>query len=187
MGKENTVIRMCIITKERRNKSELFRLVEKNGEYVLDINQKSQSRGIYLLKDVLAIEKISKHKRYKVNYDSLITMLDIASHFKSDKSVDEQLEYILINLKHSKFLMYGLDDCIDGMKAGKIKLLILPKNINSKQYKKLKNIGIDKEVKILEIQTQDSLAKVFDRDVNVIGIFNKKVAQGIIKKLEVIS
>ena len=70
--------------KVRKNKSELVRIViNENGKPIIDRNQKINSRGIYICKDINCIENIKKaitkkKLKVKINIDenSLLKLLE---------------------------------------------------------------------------------------------------------------
>lgn len=65
-------IRTCVYTRVKKEKDKLLRLVlNDNGEYILDENQKIQKRGIYLdtSKNVLLL--LDKNKKYCINANSV--------------------------------------------------------------------------------------------------------------------
>ena len=54
---------MCVVTRERLQKQELFRVVRTpNKEIVLDETGKQNGKGAYLKKDSEVINKAQKHK-----------------------------------------------------------------------------------------------------------------------------
>lgn len=53
--------RMCVICRERKNKSDLIRIVRNNqNEVKIDKNGKEQGRGAYICKDRSCLEKLKK-------------------------------------------------------------------------------------------------------------------------------
>ena len=77
-------IRTCIACRNKKQKSELLRIVSENGKAVLDETQKINSRGIYLCNDSKCITKLLKAK-------------DITKCVKIDASKESIIE-ILRNL-----------------------------------------------------------------------------------------
>ena len=63
--------RMCIICRSSTDKDKLFRFTETEGAYVYDEKQINQSRGIYVCQSLNCIEKLSKHKKYKISMKDL--------------------------------------------------------------------------------------------------------------------
>lgn len=58
------VQRTCIGCNSKKDKKELARLVlNKNGEFYLDMTGKAEGRGIYLCKNIECLEKAAKSKR----------------------------------------------------------------------------------------------------------------------------
>ena len=62
MNKTRPVFRMCIVSRDRDLKENLFRLVKQNSGIILDLNQKIQGRGVYIKKDLKVIELAQKRK-----------------------------------------------------------------------------------------------------------------------------
>jgi len=57
-----TPLRMCAITRQKKPKTELLRLVKVNGKIVLDEKQNIQTRGVYISKDKEALKNLQKSK-----------------------------------------------------------------------------------------------------------------------------
>ena len=53
---------MCIVSRDRDLKENLFRLVKQNSGIILDLNQNIQGRGVYIKKDLKVIELAQKRK-----------------------------------------------------------------------------------------------------------------------------
>ena len=68
--------RMCICCRKKGEKLEFFRIAEQDGKYVLDKEMKIQARGFYVCKTVQCIEKLSKHKKYNIEMEQLVKMLE---------------------------------------------------------------------------------------------------------------
>lgn len=146
---------------------------------MLDIEHRIQARGIYVCKDKQCVEKLSKHKKIKVDIEILLKMLSILD--KSEKSIEK----ILIGMRNSEYFIYGVDDNIEGVKRDKVKLIILPKDVKEKYKEEFLNLREKYKFKIIYIEKQEQLTDIFSRNVNVIGVFDKSVVRGILKKLEV--
>lgn len=81
----NKPCRMCMVCRERKPKSELFRVVKKSsGEIDLDLTGKADGRGAYICKEGNCKEKLLKskalNKSYKINvsqevYDKILDKL----------------------------------------------------------------------------------------------------------------
>ncbi len=57
------IIRTCIITKEKLEKKDLFRIIRtKDGKVLIDDTYKQNGRGAYLKKDIDVINKAQKTK-----------------------------------------------------------------------------------------------------------------------------
>lgn len=55
-------IRTCIMCRNKKQKTELLRIVSENGNAILDETQKVNSRGIYICNDKKCITKLLKAK-----------------------------------------------------------------------------------------------------------------------------
>ena len=81
----NKPCRMCMVCRERKPKTELFRVVKKSsGEIDLDLTGKADGRGAYICKEGNCKEKLLKskalNKSYKINisqevYDKILDKL----------------------------------------------------------------------------------------------------------------
>ena len=81
----NKPCRMCMVCRERKPKSELFRVIKKSsGEIDLDLTGKADGRGAYICKEGNCKEKLLKsktlNKSYKINvsqevYDKILDKL----------------------------------------------------------------------------------------------------------------
>ena len=81
----NKPCRMCMVCRERKPKSELFRVIKKSsGEIDLDLTGKADGRGAYICKEGTCKEKLLKskalNKSYKINvsqevYDKILDKL----------------------------------------------------------------------------------------------------------------
>ena len=82
---DKIILRMCIVTREKCDKNEMFRIVkDKNGNIIIDENGSIQGRGTYLKKDkdviLLAKKKNALSKGLRCNvpsdiYDQLLLKL----------------------------------------------------------------------------------------------------------------
>ncbi len=169
--------RMCICCRKKGNKEDFFRISTVKGNYVLDVDYKIQARGIYVCKDKNCVEKLSKHKKTKIDIDILLNMLNVLE--KSEKG----LKNLLIGMRNSEYFIYGIDENLEGIKKNKVKLLILPKDIKEKYKENFLNLRENYKFKIIYIENQEQLTSIFSRNVNVVGIFDKNVVRGILKKI----
>ena len=88
-------------------------------------------------------------------------------------------------MKNSDYFVFGIDENIEGIKKDKVKLLIIPEDINRKYIKDFKRLKEKFTFKVIKIEKKSQLEEIFSRDVNVIGIVDKKVVNGILNKVEV--
>ena len=169
--------RMCLCCRKKGSKEDFFRISTVKEKCVLDIEHRIQARGIYVCKDKQCVEKLSKHKKIKVDIEILLKMLSILD--KSEKSIEK----ILIGMRNSEYFIYGVDDNIEGVKRDKVKLIILPKDVKKKYKEEFLKLREKYKFKILYIEKQEQLTDIFSRNVNVIGVFDKSVVRGILKKI----
>ena len=169
--------RMCLCCRKKGSKEDFFRISTIKEKCVLDIEHRIQARGIYVCKDKQCVEKLSKHKKIKVDIEILLKMLSILD--KSEKSIEK----ILIGMRNSEYFIYGVDDNIEGVKRDKVKLIILPKDVKEKYKEEFLNLREKYKFKIVYIEKQEQLTDIFSRNVNVIGVFDKSVVRGILKKI----
>lgn len=169
--------RMCLCCRKKGSKEDFFRISTIKEKCVLDIEHRIQARGIYVCKDKQCVEKLSKHKKIKVDIEILLKMLSILD--KTEKSIEK----ILIGMRNSEYFIYGVDDNIEGVKRDKVKLIILPKDVKEKYKEEFLNLREKYKFKIIYIEKQEQLTDIFSRNVNVIGVFDKSVVRGILKKI----
>ena len=173
--------RMCICCRRKGQKNEFFRITEQDGKYVFDKEMKVQARGFYVCKTNECIEKLSKHKKYNIEIEQLVKMLEQVKNEK--KSIID----ILRPMKNSEYFVFGIDEVFDGIKRDKIKLVIIPLDIKAKYIEEFEKMKKNFNFEIIFIEKKKELIRLFSRDVNVIGIFNKKVIKGILSKVEVMN
>jgi predicted RNA-binding protein YlxR (DUF448 family) len=169
--------RMCLCCRKKGSKEDFFRISTVKEKCMLDIEHRIQARGIYVCKDKQCVEKLSKHKKIKVDIEILLKMLSILD--KTEKSIEK----ILIGMRNSEYFIYGVDDNIEGVKRDKVKLIILPKDVKEKYKEEFLKLREKYKFKILYIEKQEQLTDIFSRNVNVIGVFDKSVVRGILKKI----
>ena len=173
--------RMCICCRRKGQKNEFFRITEQDGKYIFDKEMKVQARGFYVCKTNECIEKISKHKKYNIEIEQLVKMLE---QVKNEK---KNIIDILRPMKNSEYFVFGIDEVFDGIKRDKIKLVIIPSDIKAKYIEEFEKMKKKFNFEIIFIEKKEELIRLFSRDVNVIGIFNKKVIKGILSKVEVMN
>ena len=173
--------RMCICCRKKGKKTDFFRITEQYGKYVYDKEMKVQARGFYVCKTNECIERLSKHKKYNVEIEQLVQMLEEVK--KQKKNIID----ILKPMKNSEYFVFGIDETIDGIKREKIKLVVIPKDIKSKYIEEFKKLSEKFNFKTIFIEKKAELIELFSRDVNVVGIFDKKVIKGILSKVEVMN
>ena len=88
-------------------------------------------------------------------------------------------------MKNSEFFIFGVEENIEAIKKGKVKLVILPEDINGKYISEFMKLKEKFEITVINVNKKKEIADIFSRNVNVIGIFGKKVVNGILNKMEV--
>ena len=171
--------RTCVSCRKKGEKEDFFRISEKEGNYVFDKEMKIQSRGFYICKSPSCIEKLSKNRKYNIEMQELLKLL------KETEKKRKNIIDIIRPMKNSGFFVFGIDENIEGVKKNKVRLLILPKDINEKYAEQFKRLEKKFEVIIVNIEKKEEFLNVFSRNVNVVGITDKRVVNGILSKVEV--
>ena len=171
--------RTCVSCRKKGEKEDFFRISEKEGNYVFDKEMKIQSRGFYICKSPSCIEKLSKNRKYNIEMQELLKLL------KETEKKRKNIIDIIRPMKNSGFFVFGIDENIEGIKKNKVRLLILPKDINEKYVEQFKRLEEKFEVIIVNIEKKEEFLNVFSRNVNVVGITDKRVVNGILSKVEV--
>lgn len=167
--------RMCVCCRRKGEKDSFFRVAQKDKKYVFDKEMKIQARGFYVCKTKECIEKLSKNKKYDIEIQYLVKMLE---NIEKNNIID-----ILKPMKNSKFFAFGIDENINYIKKEKVKLVVIPRDINKKYIEEFLRLQEKYSINIIFIKKKEEFIKLFMRDVNVVGIFDKKVIKGILKKL----
>ena len=171
--------RTCVSCRKKGEKEDFFRISEKEGNYVFDKEMEIQSRGFYICKSPSCIEKLSKNRKYNIEMQELLKLL------KETEKKRKNIIDIIRPMKNSGFFVFGIDENIEGIKKNKVRLLILPKDINEKYVEQFKRLEEKFEVIIVNIEKKEEFLNVFSRNVNVVGITDKRVVNGILSKVEV--
>ena len=173
--------RTCVCCRKKGEKNDFFRIAEQDGKYIYDRKMKVQSRGFYVCKTNKCIEKLSKNKKYSVEMEQLVGMLEEIK--KQRKNIID----ILKPMKNSEYFVFGIDETLNGIKREKVKLVIIPKDIKEKYIEEFKKLSEKFNFKIIFIEKKIELIELFSRDVNIVGIIDKKVIKGILSKVEVMN
>lgn len=167
--------RMCVCCRRKGEKSSFFRMAQRDKKYVFDKEMKIQARGFYVCKMKECIERLSKNKKYDIEIQCLIKMLE---NIKKNDIID-----ILKPMKNSDFFVFGIEENIYYIKKEKVKLVVIPRDINKKYIEEFLHLQKKYSINIIFIEKKEKFIKLFMQDVNVIGIFDKKVIKGILKKI----
>ena len=171
--------RTCICCRKKNEKIKFFRISKIEDKYVLDKEMKIQNRGFYICKNQNCVKKISRKKKYNIDMEEILEKL------KEKKKKKKNIIDIIRPMKNSKFFVFGVDENIESIKSEKVKLIILPKDINEKYISEFVKLKEKHKITIIYIDKKEELLNIFSRNVNVIGIFGKKVVDGILNKMEV--
>lgn len=165
--------RMCVICRKSTDKNELFRFTESEEGFSFDDKQVIQKRGIYLCQSLSCIEKISKHKKYKISMKDLVEVAQRA------KKKETKLLNTLKVMKHSGFLTFGLEMVEENIK--KVKFIVVAKDSNKKNTEKLLKLCKENKIEYIITASKRELGEVFSKEeINVIGIIDRKAAQGLL-------
>lgn len=165
--------RMCVICRTSTDKDRLLRFTETEGAYVYDEKQINQKRGIYVCQNLSCIEKLSKHKKYK------IPMQDLATVASKAKKEDARFLNSLKMMKNGGVLTFGIELVEDNIK--KIEFMILARDCNKKNSDKIIKLCKDNKIKYIITASKRELGEVFSKEeINVIGIMDKKSARGLL-------
>jgi len=181
--------RMCICCRRKGQKNEFFRITEQDGKYIFDKEMKVQARGFYVCKTNECIERLSKHKKYNIEIEQLVKMLEQVKNEK--KSIID----ILRPMKNSEYFVFGIDEVFDGIKRDKIKLVIIPSDIKAKYIEEFEGkyfIGLENGELVItdgkfNILKQEKVLKerivkicVIENEIYVMGCENRIVKYRII-------
>ncbi len=61
----STPLRMCVVCRQMKEKSELLRVVKKGDEFSIDLKGKEQGRGAYICKVGDCCEKFEKQRSFE--------------------------------------------------------------------------------------------------------------------------
>ena len=168
--------RMCVVCREKKDKSDLFRIVEKEaeGKFILDEKQTTQSRGQYVCKTHECINRLSKHKKIKEEIEDLLKMLNLLK-----KDTKDYLK-ILKAMKNSQELVFGINMIFDEIE--KIHFIIIAEDISERNDKRLIAKAKEKNIPYVHYGKKNELGDIFGKEeINVIAVKNKKVARGLIE------
>lgn len=168
--------RMCVICREKKDKADLFRIVEKDeeGKFSLDEKQTAQKRGQYVCKTHECINRLSKHKKIKVEIEDLLKMLNLLK-----KDSKDYLK-ILRAMKNSQELVFGINMIFEEIE--KVHFIIIAEDINERNDKRIVSKAKEKNIPYVHYGKKTELGDIFNKEeVNVIAVKNKKVARGLIE------
>lgn len=168
--------RTCVVCREKKNKSELFRIVEKSeeGKFILDEKQIAQKRGQYVCKTHECINRLSKHKKIKVEIEDLLKMLNLLK-----KDTKDYLR-ILKAMKNSQELVFGINMIFEEIE--KVHFIIIAEDVNEKNDKRIIAKAKEKNIPYVHYGKKSELGDIFNKEeINVIAVKNKKVARGLIE------
>lgn len=167
----NTPTRTCLVCREKKEKSELFRIVEIDGQYMFDENQNMQARGTYVCKTHECIKRLSKNRKINLSNEDLYKMAITV------KKAQKDYLSLLETMKRSEFLSFGINMVTEDIK--RIHFLIIAEDISEKNDKRIMRLVRENNIKFIHYGSKAQLGAIFDKpEVNLIGIKSKKVARG---------
>lgn len=172
--------RTCFICRTKNEKSELFRLVKNGEKLVFDQKQKMNGEGksTYICKTSDCLQKVAKNKKLGIENEDLLKM---ANEVKNSKI---NILSILNVMKNSTFCVFGINLVFDAIYEGRVDLVVAANDISDKNFDKLEQKCLERNIEILKLHSKDELGKVYNKeDINVIAICDKKAADGILKKI----
>jgi len=167
----NSPTRTCLVCREKKEKSELFRIAEVDGQNVFDPNQIVQARGTYVCKTHECIRRLAKNKKISLSNEDLYKMAITV------KKAQKDYLSLLKTMKRSQFLSFGINMINEDIK--KIHFLIVAEDISEKNDKRIMRLAREHKIKYIHYGSKVQLGEIFDKpEVNLIGIKSKKVARG---------
>lgn len=169
------VERTCIICRKKEEKNKFFRLCQSQESYYWDKGGKAQSRGYYVCPDKSCLARLAKHKKVKVEMQSLYEM--------AKQIEEEEVDYLAIlhAMKHSKALTFGMKMVQEEKEY--IHFLILAENISEKYARQLEQLAAEKQIPLRYFGRKEDLGALFSKEeITVIAVKDKKMARGLMKK-----
>jgi len=166
--------RTCVVCRKKNEKNNLVRLCQKaTGEYFFDKSKTYQSRGYYICKDSNCVERLSKHKKIKISFEELYSILDYL------KKEEKDYLNILRAMKNSEFLAFGINMVLEEIK--KVSFIIMASDVDERPKDVLLKKIEEYNIKYIYYSTKDELGKIFGKsEVNVVAVKNKRIAKGLI-------
>lgn len=166
--------RMCIVCREKGPKESFFRLTEQeDSTYVYDEKQIEQSRGIYVCKTKECLQRLSKHKKYKVNMENLCKM------GTSLKKENKDYLNILKTMRNSQALAFGMNMVFD--EIDHIHLVFMAEDISEKNSNKIIVKCKERNIPYIYYGTKELLGEIFSKEeVTVIAVKSKTIARGLL-------
>lgn len=172
MNNNNFPERMCLICREKKEKSELFRLVESKDSFIFDEKQIHQSRGSYVCKSKQCLQKLSKHKKVKISIEELCKMANLLKNDSKDYL------NILKAMRNSQALTFGINMVMEDIE--KIHFLVIAEDISDKNDNKLISKAKEYNIPYVHFGTKEQLGEIFSKEeITVIAVTNKKIARGL--------
>lgn len=174
----HTPERMCVCCREKKEKNHFFRIVKKDNKYKFDLEQKAQTRGFYVCKNVLCIEKLSKNKKYNVGLEVLTEILKLL------KNSNKNILPVLKGMKNSPFFIFGTEMINKALEQKEVFLIFISEDSSLKIKEKLINKAIQNNIPYFCFGTKFDFGEIIGKEeVNVLGISNKESAKGLLKRL----
>lgn len=173
MNSIHTPERMCVVCREKKEKEEFFRLVEKNKKYVFDEKQKEQARGLYVCKTQECLQKLSKHKKYSISMEELVKMANLL------KVKQKDYLNILKAMRNSQALTFGINMVFD--EIDHTHFIVIAEDNSEKNDRKLVAMAKEKNIPYVHYGTKAQLGELFSKsEVTVVAVTDKKIARGLV-------
>ena len=153
----HTPERTCVVCREKKNKSELFRIAKTSeSNYSFDEKQKLQARAIYVCKTHECIKRISKNKKYSLIIEDLLTMVNLL------KKQSKDYLNILKAMKNSEHLTFGINMVMEDIQH--IHFLIIAEDISEKNDKKIIAKAKEFNIPYAHFGDKAQLGDIFNKD-----------------------
>ena len=120
------------------------------------------------------INRLSKHKKIKVEIEDLLKMLNLLK-----KDSKDYLK-ILRAMKNSQELVFGINMIFDEIE--KVHFIIIAEDISERNDKRITAKAKEKNIPYVHYGRKNELGDIFNKEeINVIAVKNKKVARGLIE------
>lgn len=173
---ESLPVRTCLACRDKKEKKNLFRISKFENKYIFDATNKIQARGVYICKKISCIEKFSKNKKYNIEKEELIKMIDIIKKNKKENQINFYIDI--------KKCVFGIKIVREKVWNKEVKLTVIASDITEKNMDKIINDCKQKAVKYVVSENKERLGRIFGKnEISVIGILDENLANSLMKSL----